>query len=471
MANSYINLEDIGTTREVLLRTPPRGVRNLILITGGVLVALAIVLAFLPVQQTQTAQGIVQGADQTRQVTAQASGTVATVYAVDGDVVTAGETILALDVSNAQEQLATLKAQDTQNQADIAAYEQLRAAASGTDNPFDPATQPSFYYSLVQYRQNLAQAADQATQNSASQTSSRAQAQAALTQNQSALNSTANRIAQLNALVAAIRSGTGYSSSDSYAQSLYNSWQSGRPSASVAAATGQSPSDYDASFIAQVETQISSMQTQQTSYSTQVAQLQSQLNQPVIDPTADPKAAVTANFMLQASTSEQQIQTQQVNIQLQEMSLELQIEQANIKAPVAGTLNSQVDYQPGDQLSAGQQLFQVVPTTGGTVIQAAIPASMIAAVSVGQSISCTVPDDPAGNAVKISCQVTQMSTSYYQTQDGQLFYDVKFGLEPGAELHGYGANLPAGLQVNITIPVHESSALRWLGQKVGLIKN
>jgi|GEM_PF-6184370 len=470
MANTYIDLDDIGTTREVMLRTPPRGVRNLILIAAGVLIALGIVLAFLPVQTTQSAQGMVQGAEQMRQVSAPVAGTVKTVNANDGDRVTAGQTILALDVSNAQQQLAVLQAQDKQNAADIAAYEQLRKAASGTGNPFDPTTQPSFYYALVQYRQNLAQATDTATQNSASQTSSRAQAQAALGQNQTALSQTADRITQLNNLVAAIKGGASFSSTDQYAQSLYRSWQSGRPPAGAEQAGGQSPSDYDAAFVVQVETQITSLQQQQTSYSTQVATLKSQLAQPVINPSADPAAAATANFMMTAATNEQQIQTQQATIQLQEMTLQLQIDQANIKAPVSGSLDSQVNYQPGDQVSAGQALFQVVPSAGGTVIQAAVQAGSIAALAVGETVPCVVPDDPQGNAIKITCQVTQMSSGYYQTQDGQLYYDVRFGLDPGADLKGYGASLPAGLAVNITIPVHQSSGLRWLGEKIGFIK-
>jgi multidrug resistance efflux pump len=232
----------------------------------------------------------------------------------------------------------------------------------------------------------------------------------------------------------------------------------------------QSQSDYDAAFIVQVESQITTLQQQQTSYSTQVATLNSQLDQPVIDPKADPAAAVTASFMLAACSNEQQIQTQQATIQLQEMSLQLTIDQANIKAPVAGTLDSQVNYEPGDQVSAGQALFQVVPSAWGTVIQAAVPASSIAALAVGETIPCAVPDDPSGNSVDIACAVTQISSGYYQTQDGQLYYDATFGIDPGADLEGYGDALPAGLPVNITIPVHESSGLRWLGEKVGLIK-
>ena len=470
MANTYIDLDDVGTTREVMLANPPRVVRNLILIATGVLAALAVVLAFLPVQSTQSATGMVVAADQPRQVTAAQAGTVAVVNATDGDHVEAGQTVLSLDVSNAQQQLAVMQAQETQNDADIAAYQQLRQAATDGTNPFDPATQPSYYYALVQYRQNLAQAADTAKQNSQTQASTRAQAQAALTQNQAALTDTSNRIGQLNALVAAVQRGSSFSSADTYTQALYQSWQTGRPPAGTPDPGMQSQSDYDAAFVVQVEGQIQTLQQTQAQYSTQVAQLKSQLAQPDIDPSADPAAAVTASFMLSAATSEQQLQTDQANLTLQAMSLQLQIDQSDIKAPVSGVLDVQFDWQVGDQIQSGQTLFQVVPSTGGTVINAPIQASVIAAIGRGKDIPCTIPEDPAGNQVAISCRVDHLSSSYYSTQDGQLYYDVTLSLEPGANLAGYGGTLPAGLPVSLTIPVRQTSGMRWLGEKVGILK-
>jgi hypothetical protein len=111
-----------------------------------------------------------------------------------------------------------------------------------------------------------------------------------------------------------------------------------------------------------------------------------------------------------------------------------------------------------------------VPISTTTVIDTPVPASVIAAVKPGQDVPCTIPDDPAGNAVQIACRVDHLSSSYYSTQDGQLYYDVRLSLEPGSNLFGYGKALPAGLPVTLTIPVRETSALRWLGEKIGFLK-
>lgn len=472
MAGVYVNLDDIDTTREVLLSGPPRGVRNLILIAAAVLVAVTVMLGFLRVQQTQTVSGVAVAADQPRVITATAAGAVSFVGAANGEAVDAGQTILYLDTSNEQSQLTVLQQQEDQNKADIANYEQVRQAALAGTNPFDPATQATFYYLLVQYKQDLAQAADNAAQTSQQQSSTRNQAQAALNANQGALGGINGRISQLSALAQAIQTGSAYSSNDSYCQSLYQSWKAGLPdpgSAVPTTASGQSVQDYSATFITQIQSEIASLQSQQDSYSTQVAQLQSQLNQPVINPTQDPKAAVTANFMLSATSAEQQLQTNQATIALQAMSLQLQISQATIVAPIAGVLETASNWQVGDQVQSGQQVFQVVPASA-TFIQAMVPPSAIAAVSVGESIPCSVPDDPSGHAATISCHVDYVPSSFDATQNNQAFYGVRLSVAPGSNLAGYGSSLPAGLSVTLTIPVKQSSALRWLGEKIGLVK-
>lgn len=472
MANSYIDLKDIGTTREVLLTGPPHGVRNLILIAAAVLAAVTVGLGFWPLQQTQTAAGLVVAADQPRTVVAGEAGTVGQVGAADGATVEAGQTILALDVSNAEEQLAVLTQQRDGNAADITAYQQLRRAALTQGNPFDPVTQASFHYTLEQYRQNLAQAGDTTRQASQTQSASRSQAQAALDANQTALDGIDGRITQLSALAASVRDGSTYASADDYTEALYRSWQAGRPdptASRAATATGQSPEDYDAAFVAQVEGQVADLQAQRDSYSTQVAQLRSQLAQPVLDPSADPSAAVTAEFMLSASTAEQQLQTQQATLSLQVMNLRLQIDQAEIKAPVAGLLDAPAGWTVGDQVQAGQQVFRVVPPSG-RLIEAIVPASAVAAVATGQSIPCAVPDDPAGRPADLVCRVDHVPANYDTGPDGQPYYAVRLSVDTRSDLAGYGANLPTGLPVSLTIPVRTSSALRWLAEKIGLVQ-
>jgi len=47
---------------------------------------------------------------------------------------------------------------------------------------------------------------------------------------------------------------------------------------------------------------------------------------------------------------------------------------------------------------------------------------------------------------------------------------VRLTVEPGSRRGGYGGRLPAGLPVSLTIPVHTTSALRWLGEKIGLVE-
>lgn len=469
MSGIYIDLADVDTTREVIARRAPRGVRNLILIAAAVLVAAVIALGFMPVQQTLTLNALVVAEVQPRVVTSSQAGVVSQVGAADGETVSAGQVVLALDSTDAQSQLTVLQQEEDSNTSDITNYQQLRQAAGGTTNPFDATTQPAFFYSLEQYWQNLAQAGDTVQQNKQTQSSTRSQAQTVLGQNQTALSSITSRINELNRLVSSIRSGASYSSSDSYAQALYQSWQAGRPSPGDG--SGQSVSDYDTTFITQVMSTIADLNSQQTSYSTEVASLQNQLAQPVIDPTADPKAAVTANFMLQATTAEEQLRQQNATLVLQAMDLQSQIDHATIKAPIDGVVDLTTDWRVGDQVQSGQELFRITPSDSGVAIDAAVPATAVASVSQGQDVPCTVPNDPAGKAVAIICQVSHVADTYDTTQSGQLVYQVRLTVEPGSDLRGYGSTLPAGLPVTLTVTTSQSSALHWLGVKTGLINS
>lgn len=468
MPGVLIDLSDVGTTREVLLSAPPRGVRNLIVVAAVVLVAVTVALGFLPVQQTQTINGLAVAVNQPRTVVATQVGMVGAVGAVDGATVEAGQSILTIDMSNAKEQLAVLQREQDQNTSDIAGYQQLRQAVLDGGNPFDPASQTSLHYSLVEYQQNLAQAADNAKQTMRQQTSTRNQAQAALAANQDALNGVGRRINQLSSLARSVRDGSAYSSTDDYCEALYRSWRAGRPNAG-STTISESPQGYDAAFVAQVEGQIVELQAQHDSYSTQVAQLRSQLNQPVLDPAADPEAAITADFMLSVTSAEQQLQTEQAALTLQIMGLQLKIDQSDIVAPVAGVLETPFDWRVGDQVQAGQQVFRVVPPST-TRIEALVPPGAIAAIAVGRLVPCSVANDPAGRPAGVSCRVDAVPGTFETAQDGQMYYAVRLSVEPGSDLAGYGTELPAGLPVSLTIPVRQSSALRWIVEKIGLVK-
>jgi len=275
-------------------------------------------------------------------VVAPQDGTIATIEATAGSTVDAGQTVLSLDVSNLQSQLTVLQQEQDQNTADLANYQKLRQAALAGNNPFDAVKQASFYYLLVQYRQNLAQA---------------------------------------------------YSS------------------------TAQ--------------------------------------------------ASVTADFMLSATTAEQQLQAQQDALALQIIDLQHGIGQATITAPVAGVYEASFAWQAGDQVQAGQSLFQIIPPSD-TRIDALVPPNIVTAIAVGQSIPCTVPNDPAGHPADLTCQVEYVPASSDTTQNGQADYTVRLSVVPGSDLAGYGTGLPVGLPVSLTIPVDQLSALRWLGEKVGL---
>lgn len=466
MADTYIDLADIGTSREVMLSRPARGPRALIMLAAAVLVGAGVGLAFLPVQQTQAVTGQVAPANAGRTLTAAQAGTISLVGAADGDTVGAGATIIALDTSALEAQLAVLTQQQAAVTADLAGYQQLRTTAAGDTNPFDPVGQAVLYQTLNRYRQDLAQASRLTAQIRQAQTDTRTQAEAALGAGQSVLGEVTARIDALTALAASIRAGTAFVSGEDYAEALHHAWQAGRPD-DIPGANAPARAGYDAAFAAAIDARVTDLQTQQTGSATHVAQMTSQLAAPVPDAATAPAAAVTANFLLSALTAEQGLLDRQATLSLQAMDLRGQVEAAAVTAPVAGVVKLLSDWQAGDQVQPGQELAQVVPAATATLVEAVIPADAAATLTAGQAIPCVIPEDPTGTTVPVRCVLDRLGAST-TSATGQAHAEATLGLVAEKGVFGYGTSLPAGLPVTLTVTVREITGLTWLADKLGL---
>jgi len=140
------------------------------------------------------------------------------------------------------------------------------------------------------------------------------------------------------------------------------------------------------------------------------------------------------------------------------------------QALTGATVTVFVDWQPGDQLQAGETVFRVVPPVDPTRIDAAVPAHLVAALRPDAVIPCASPNDPAGAPTRLSCRIDRVPPTYDTTPGGDPYYAITLVVDPDSDLAGYGAALPPGLPITLTVPARESSALRWLAEKIGLAK-
>ena len=464
MADAYLSLADIGTSREVLLSRPPRASRALVVVLAVLLAGTGVGLAFLPVQQTQTITGAVVAEDGSRALVAGRTGAISVVGAADGDTVGAGQMIITLDASGAHAQLAVATQEQASVAADLAGYQQLRAAVPGSGNPFDPVSQPALFQAIDRYRQELSQAGRVAAQMPQRQAATRTQAQAVLDANQATLTTVTARLGALTALIGSIQGGTAFTAGDPYAQALSRSWQAARPDA------GPTRADYDAAFVTRLGAQVTDLQGLQTASATHAAQLTSQLGQPVVEAAADPAGAITADFLLAAATTEQQLLDHRATLALQAMDLQQQIDQAVIAAPIAGVVALTSDWQTGEVVQAGQDVARVVPPTSGIAVNALIPADVVAGLTPGQTIPCVIPHEPGGAFVPVHCRLDRLAADPTITAAGRLAHDATLRLTADGGLLGYGTSLPAGLSVTLTIPAQTTTGLRWLAWQLGLIE-
>jgi hypothetical protein len=130
------------------------------------------------------------------------------------------------------------------------------------------------------------------------------------------------------------------------------------------------------------------------------------------------------------------------------------------------------ELRAGDHLEAGQEVFWVVPPGGGDVLaQVAMEPQMAAVVSEGSKISCRLPDMPGTVKGSAECWVDHVSAAPRNSEDGFVYYLVQLRIETISTTggpDGTAAALP-GVPVSVTVITREVSALRWLGERIGLV--
>jgi multidrug efflux pump subunit AcrA (membrane-fusion protein) len=470
----YIDLADVGTTREVMANEPPRGVRILILASAAVLAVLTALLGWLPVQQARQLDGVIVADSPQRTVVAGRAGVVSAALVRTGGVVAPGQVLLRLDSAPEQRRLDGIRSEEQDIAAELEGKRQLRDAAKGEGNPFDSDRQPDLYYAMEQYRQRLRTAEDAVGRQERAESAARASAEAVLTQNESTLAKLASRRDALSALAASVRWGGAFSSADEYCLALQQSYMAGRPRPDAAPLLGgvQSTAEYDAAFLVQVESQINDLETQRAGYESEVARLRSELARPAGAAADDPAIAVQADFMLSLSVSEQQLHERQVSLALEAMAVELEIREADVVSPAAGVAELIEDWGAGDRVQVGQDLFHVVPPSGASSVRAAVPAALVPVLQVGQDLPCAIPDGVSGRSLDTNCRVDEVSAGYGTTQDNEIYYAARLRVSGGVGSREDSSQLlRTGLPVRVSVPVREVSALRWIGERIGLLES
>ncbi len=463
MTMSFIDLADVGTTREAMLCEPPRGVRNLIVAAGVVVASLILAMGFLRVQQSETLTGLIVAEEPVRAQVAPVSAVVAEVLHFDGQTVEAGQTVVQFDAVIAEARLAVIRSEAVSVASDLNQYRRLRQAISADANPFDPVSEAYFYFKWEQYKQQLAQTRDTRAQQESAQISTRSTAQAVLDESRTSLAAITGRGAELMRLAQAIRTGTEYNTQDPYCAALHYSYQQGRP---------EIPStEYDATFLVRIEGQIADLGTQQSAYHTEIARLEAQLATPDLDPSADDTAYVTAQFALSITATEQELHQRQASLKMEAMSLELEINQLRLTTPVAGTIEFAGDWQSGDLVQAGQVVFSVVPPATRSFLEVTVPARVAPHLDVDLVLPCELPATIGKTPTDVQCQVERLSAAYQVDENGHVYYIAGLTIEPASTPTALQTQtIIPGMPMTITLPIRETTALRWLGEKIGFLE-
>ncbi|MDR0990019.1 MAG: HlyD family secretion protein [Propionibacteriaceae bacterium] len=457
MSHTTLDIADIGTTREVLQTEPPRGARNFILVAAALIVAAMSLSLVLPVEAAETLAGTIAATNPVRTITAPATASIISVAANNGQVVNTGDPLVTLDTTTETSQLALVTSQLDTIAGQLANYAALRQAVDGSGNPFTAdGPDARFYLLLEQHRAEVAQA--QTNQATTSQT-----AQASLTTNQTTLANLGARQDELRRLTAAVRAGTDYSSADGYAQSLYDSFVAGQTAAINGTDTALA-SQYGADFIVQVESQITDLDSQRAALTAEVQNLQAQVQQAK---TADSDLAATlrTQFLVTLLNQEEELRNSQSSLGLDATKLKLAIGNAQLTAPCDGIVDIATPINPGDLVATGQALLTIVPTVTTHQVEAAVPANLVPVITPGQTVNCSLPATTTTRKTELTCAVDTISTTYQTTEDGTPYYIAELTIQTDET----PLQLNSGAQVRVDVITRRISALRWLGEAMGLV--
>jgi len=146
---------------------------------------------------------------------------------------------------------------------------------------------------------------------------------------------------------------------------------------------------------------------------------------------------------------------------------EFDLSNAELKAPVAGTVANLEVYQPGAVIQAGTKIMEVVPQNMPLIVEAHLPTNMIDKVYKDLPVQITFPAFNQQTTPKIPATISMVAANTTQDpKNGQSYYKIQAEVTPDGKKLLASNQVRPGMPTEVFIVTGERTLLSYLFKPV-----
>ena len=495
-------IEEITDSKEVMHAAAPPIARWFITIVFIAAVSIIVFLFFFQRDVAISAQGIIAPSKLTESVVSVSGGRVISSKVGNGSFVNAGDVLIELDVSYAEQQLEIFKPRLADAGSKAASLKTLKSSYEQDVNLLEP--DDPYYSKFLEYfteksiiieNGNIGSSEAQQVQQSAS---------TLIAFYQSRIDSIDSRINELIRLQGAIAGSQPFSSNDAYVQAIHISFSNEYTPTKHAlddAITSCAKMELDfangsatqeeldaakaivdaaklqldsllVSYNTSIQAEIEKAQSQKTAYEDQIAQLNSQNSS--TDTSALPSLSVDQLKAQKISEVEAILETAQKEIesyQLQIIELEKQIKDGVVVANITGVVMFEDEVVAGEIIQPGTTVLFIVPDNNEYKVTLYVLDKDIAKVKGGETALLSVNAFPYQEYGRLRCTISYVSVTSVTVENVGQIYKVEAVLPENALVKKDGTQyeISAGMTVEADVVYGTESWITWLLREINLV--
>lgn len=158
-------------------------------------------------------------------------------------------------------------------------------------------------------------------------------------------------------------------------------------------------------------------------------------------------------------------ETNIISSEKQIADIELNIKNAEVIAPIDGTVNMYSDLSTADLVQSGQTIATIVPDTGGAYkLTMYISSADISKTEIGQSVRLRFAAYPYQEYGELSGTVKSISTDVRSSENGMSYYVAEVSIDDTQ-----GLELVSGMECEARVVTKQRKIIWWLLEKLDFI--
>ena len=154
-----------------------------------------------------------------------------------------------------------------------------------------------------------------------------------------------------------------------------------------------------------------------------------------------------------------------ISIEKQIADIELNIRNAEVIAPIDGTVNMYADLRTADLVQSGQTIATIIPDTNGAYkLTMYLSSADISETKVGQSVRLRFAAYPYQEYGELLGTVKSISTDVRSSENGMSYYVAEVSIDDTL-----GLELVSGMECEARVVTKQRKIIYWLLEKLDFI--